>query len=46
MLSTHASLNGVAKKTHTPAVGTVIGKALEDYESEEIGSINIVVGRC
>ena len=46
MLSTHASLDGVAKKTHTPAVGTVIGKALEDYESEEIGSINIVVGRC
>jgi hypothetical protein len=24
----------------------VIGKALEDYDSTEIGTINIVVGRC
>jgi hypothetical protein len=46
MLSSHPSHNGVAKKTHDPQVGEVIGKALEDYDSEEIGTINIVVGRC
>ena len=46
MLSTHASLNGVAKKAHDPAPGTIIGKALENYDSTEIGMINIVVGRC
>ena len=46
MLSAHPSHNGVAKKTHDPRVGEVIGKALEDYDSEEIGTINIVVGRC
>jgi hypothetical protein len=36
----------VAEKAHDPAPGTIIGKALEDHESEEIGTINIVVGRC
>jgi len=46
MLSSHPTHNGVAKKTHEPQVGEVIGKALEDYDSEEIGTINIVVGRC
>jgi len=46
MLSTHPEHNGVAKKTHDPQVGEVIGKALEDYDSGEIGTINIVVGRC
>ena len=46
MLSTHASLHGVAKKAHDPAPGTIIGKALENYDSTEIGTINIVVGRC
>jgi len=46
MLSTHPTHNGVAKKTHNPQVGEVIGKALEDYDSNEIGTINIVVGRC
>jgi hypothetical protein len=46
MLSTDPSNNGVAKKTHDPQVGEVIGKALENYDSEEIGTINIVVGRC
>jgi hypothetical protein len=46
MLSSHPTHNGVAKKTHDPQVGEVIGKALEDYDSEEIGTINIVVGRC
>ena len=46
MLSTHAQHKGVAKKAHDPAPGTIIGKALEDYDSTEIGTINIVVGRC
>lgn len=46
MLSTHPTHNGVAKKTHDPQVGEVIGKALENYDSDEIGTINIVVGRC
>jgi hypothetical protein len=46
MLSTHPSHHGVAKKAHDPATGSVIGKALEDYDSTEIGTINIVVGRC
>ena len=46
MLSTDPMNNGVAKKTHDPQVGEVIGKALEDYDSDEIGTINIVVGRC
>jgi hypothetical protein len=46
MLVTHENLKGVAKKSTDPAPGTVIGKALEDYDSTEIGSINIVVGRC
>ena len=46
MLSTDPSNNGVAKKTHDPQVGEVIRKALENYDSDEIGTINIVVGRC
>jgi hypothetical protein len=46
MLSSHPTHNGVAKKTHDPQVGEVIGKALEDYDSDQIGTINIVVGRC
>jgi hypothetical protein len=46
MLSAHPQHNGVAKKTFDPQVGEVIGKALEDYDSIEIGTINIVVGRC
>jgi hypothetical protein len=46
MLATHNSLPGVAKKISDPNPGTIIGKALEDYDSTEIGTINIVVGRC
>ena len=46
MLATHNLLPGVAKKISDPNPGTVIGKALEDYDSTEIGTINIVVGRC
>ena len=46
MLSTDPANNGVAKKTHNPQVGEVIGKALENHDSNKIGTINIVVGRC
>jgi len=46
MLSAQPQHNGVAKKTFNPQVGEVIGKALQDYDSTEIGTINIVVGRC
>lgn len=45
-LSTHSQFKGVAKKASEPKPGTIIGKALEDYDSAEIGTINIVVGRC
>ena len=37
---------GCATASEHPPVGSVIGKALEDYDSSEIGTINIVVGRC
>ena len=37
---------GCATKSQNPTVGSVIGKALEDYDSDETGTINIVVGRC
>ena len=46
MLVSHEQHNGVAKKSSEPTPGTIIGKALEDYDSSEIGTINIVVGRC
>ena len=46
MLVTHSQHSGVARKANDPGVGTVIGKALEEYDSTEIGTINIVVGRC
>jgi trimeric autotransporter adhesin len=45
MLSSHSTHNGVAKKTHDPQVGEVIGKALEDYDSEEIGTIKYCGGK-
>ena len=36
--------NGVARAESNPAVGTVIGKALEDFNGEA-GVIEVVVGR-
>ena len=36
--------NGSAQASATPALGTVIGKALENYDGES-GVIEIVVGR-
>ncbi len=37
---------GCATNSKHPPVGSVIGKALESYNSDETGVINIVVGRC
>jgi len=37
--------NGQARAEANPAVGTVIGKALEEWNSGEIGIIEVVVGR-
>lgn len=37
--------NGVAKADYDPRMGTVIGKALENYCSTEVGIIEAVVGR-
>ena len=45
MLVTHSQHPGVARKGTNPAMGTVIGKALEEYNSTDIGTINIVAGR-
>ena len=36
---------GVAIAELDPKMGTVIGKALEDYTSTEVGVIEVVVGR-
>ncbi len=45
MLVTHSQHPGVARKGIDPKIGTVVGKALEEYNSTEIGTINIVAGR-
>lgn len=45
MLVTHSQHPGVARKGTNPSIGTVIGKALEEYNSTDIGTINIVAGR-
>mgnify|MGYP001627128738 CR=1 FL=1 len=36
---------GVAVACENPSIGTVIGKALENYDNDHIGTIEIVVGR-
>jgi hypothetical protein len=36
---------GYAKTNNTPAVGTVVGKALEDFATQSKGTIEVVVGR-
>jgi hypothetical protein len=36
---------GVATAEKNPALGSVIGKALEDYDSQTVGVIEVVVGR-
>ena len=45
MLVTHSQHPGVARKGIDPKMGTVVGKALEEYNSTDIGTINIVAGR-
>lgn len=40
-----SNIEGVAVASDNPAIGTVIGKALESYDSEEVGVIEVVVGR-
>lgn len=44
MLVTSA-IPGVATSTANPQIGTVIGKALENYDNNEVGVIEVVVGR-
>ena len=41
-----SSIPGVAIATTDPKVGTVIGKSLENYDSDHIGLIEVVVGRA
>lgn len=43
MVTSH--IPGVAMANNDPKMGTVIGKALEDYNSPEVGVIEVVVGR-
>ena len=40
-----SNIEGVAVASDNPAIGTVIGKALENYDSQEVGVIEVVVGR-
>jgi hypothetical protein len=40
-----SDIPGVAMVNNDPKMGTVIGKALEDYDSQEVGLIEVVVGR-
>jgi len=41
-----SSISGVAIVAEDPKVGTVVGKALENYDSDHIGMIEVVVGRA
>jgi trimeric autotransporter adhesin len=40
-----SSIPGVATSSNDPKIGSVIGKALADYDSENVGLIEVVVGR-
>lgn len=40
-----SSIPGVAMASHDPRVGSVIGKALENYDSDRIGMIEVMVGK-
>ena len=40
-----SSIPGVAISSSSPMVGSVIGKALEDYDSDRIGMIQVMVGK-
>ena len=41
-----STIPGVAIATTDPKLGTVIGKSLENYDSDHIGTIEVVVGRA
>jgi|TARA_A100001011_G_scaffold395761_2_gene491724 hypothetical protein len=45
MVTTSGEHSGCAKKAIDPKLGTIVGKALEDYNSTEVGSIFISVGK-
>jgi hypothetical protein len=36
---------GVAVATEAAQAGTIVGKALENYDSDHIGTIEVAVGR-
>ena len=40
-----SGIHGVATVNEDPKVGTIVGKAIEDYDSDHIGTIEIAVGR-
>jgi len=40
-----SDIPGVAMANNDAKIGTIIGKALEDYNSQEVGTIEVVVGR-
>ena len=40
-----SGIPGVAAASATPGVGTIVGKAVEDYDSDHIGKITVAVGR-
>jgi len=40
-----SGIHGVATVSTDPKVGTIVGKAIEDYDSDHIGTIEIAVGR-
>ena len=39
-----SDVSGVATSTDEPKLGSIIGKALESYDSEEVGLIEVVIG--
>jgi len=39
-----SEVSGVATSTDEPKLGSIIGKALESYDSEDIGVIEVVIG--
>ena len=40
-----ASIHGVAQANNNAQAGTIIGKALENYDSDQVGTIEVAVGR-
>jgi hypothetical protein len=40
-----SNIPGVGTADNDPKLGTVVGKALQSYNSEEVGTIEVVVGR-